>query len=101
MFPPQFDLVKLVDAKQSYCLNESPSHKMLPVVKVEPPERQLSADIFLESDCDDQLLICIKFESDVKLTHIVIAAPPKDGSFEIVPHFQILAHHSPRVFCHN
>lgn len=61
-------------------MNEAPAHRLLPVVQVESPDVILPATTYLESDCDDQLLIYIKFQSDVRLTNIVIAAPPEDGT---------------------
>lgn len=75
----QFDLMKLIDEKQSYCLNESKDHKILSILKTEPSVRA-SDKVLLESDCDEQLLICIRFTSEVRLMHLVIGAPLKDGS---------------------
>ena len=66
----QMDLLSLVDKKGSECLNESDSH---------PFHNALTAGKeFLESDCDEQLILVLAFHQPVKLHSLQIVGPP-DG----------------------
>ena len=60
-----------IDTKQSYCLNQHPSHPMANLFMGDET-------LFLKSDCDNQLLICIVFRQTVKLSSICVGARPNE-----------------------
>ena len=62
------DLTNLIDKKSIVCMNQSSSN---------PIGNALNdrSDTFVESDCDDQLLITIPFNSSVKIMSITIRSP--------------------------
>jgi hypothetical protein len=62
------DLVSLIDKKGTECLNQSDDHTW---------EHALapSSGVFLESDCDEQLLLHITFSQAVKLHSLIIQGP--------------------------
>ena len=62
------DLTNLIDKKSIVCMNQSSSN---------PIGNALNdrADTFVESDCDDQLLVTIPFNSSVKIMSITIRSP--------------------------
>jgi hypothetical protein len=62
------DLTGLIDKKSIVCLNQS---------SVNPIGNALSdhPDTFVESDCDDQLLVTLPFNSSVKIMSITIRSP--------------------------
>ena len=63
----------MIDKSSSECLNESDSH---------PFQHALSASTgqYLESDCDEQLIIVLAFQQPVKL-HSIQLMGPTDGEF--------------------
>jgi hypothetical protein len=66
------DLVSLINKAQSECLNQSDDHVW---------EHALtpSTTTFLQSDCDEQILMHITFQQAVKLHSLVIQGP--DGKY--------------------
>ena len=64
-------LLGVIDSNGSECLNESDSH---------PFQHALSdsTDQYLESDCDEQLIIALAFQQPVKL-HSLQLTGPTDG----------------------
>lgn len=64
-------LLGVIDNNGSECLNESDSH---------PFQHALngSSDQYLESDCDEQLIIVLSFQQPVKL-HSLQLVGPTDG----------------------
>ena len=67
----QMSLLGVIDNSGSECLNESDSH---------PFRHALSAstDQYLESDCDEQLIIVLAFQQPIKL-HSIQLVGPTDG----------------------
>lgn len=65
------NLRDMIDTKQSYCLNQHPSHPMANLFMGDET-------LFLKSDCDGQLLISIVFRQTVKLNSICIGARPNE-----------------------
>ena len=62
----------MINKTRSECLNENDSH---------PFKNALTAgEEYLESDCDEQLIISLSFEAPVKLHTLKIVAPP-DGEW--------------------
>jgi thiol-disulfide isomerase/thioredoxin len=68
--PGQINLSSMVDHSGSECLNESDSHPFPHCLK---PDRS-----FLESDCDEQLILVLSFTQSVKL-HTLQIVGPNDG----------------------
>lgn len=66
------DLIPFINKAHSECLNESDEHSLRNVF-------QKGNSLFLESDCDEQLLISICFNQPVKL-HSLKLYGPKDGN---------------------
>ncbi|XP_003699797.1 thioredoxin-like [Megachile rotundata] len=65
------DLSPFITKTQCECLNESDEHNFL---------QCLSADEgYLESDCDEQLILCIAFSQVVKVHSLKIKAPKDNG----------------------
>lgn len=64
-------LLELINNSESECLNESDSH---------PFQHALcaSTDQYLESDCDEQLIIVLALQQPVKL-HSIQLVGPTDG----------------------
>lgn len=60
-----------MDKKGSECLNDSDDHPLSHALNTTSEE-------FLESDCDEQLIIAIAFLQPVKLHSLQLTAPP-DG----------------------
>ena len=56
----QTDLTPFLDLKQASCLNEATGHSVRGIFTKEPGQ-------YLESDCDEQLMICIQFNQLVKV----------------------------------
>ena len=71
----QINLSSLVDHSGSECLNESDDHPFANCLK---PDTS-----FLESDCDEQLIIVLAFMQSVKLHTMQIIAP-QDGQFATI-----------------
>ena len=67
----QMSLLGMIDNSGSECLNESDLH---------PFQHALSAstDQYLESDCDEQLIIALAFQQPIKL-HSLQLVGPTDG----------------------
>ena len=74
----QINLSSLVDHSSSECLNESDDHPFAHCLK---PDSQ-----FLESDCDEQLIIVLAFMQSVKLHTLQFVAPPDGRSTLICIH---------------
>merc|ERR1711976_84755 len=65
------DLSSMINKSGCECLNESDDH---------PLEHCLTNNKgFLESDCDEQLIICIAFNQNVKLHSLKLNGPPEKG----------------------
>ena len=64
-------LLGLIDSSGSECLNESDAH---------PFQHALNSsdDQYLESDCDEQLIIFLAFQQPIKL-HTLQLVGPTDG----------------------
>ena len=73
----QINLSSLVSEKESECLNNSDDH---------PLSHALSGSCqdgcYLESDCDEQLIISVAFSQPVKLHTLHLVAPP-DGEWVV------------------
>ena len=67
----QEDLVTYVDKSKSECLNESDDHPYKHCLE--------SGGGFLESDCDEQLILNIAFSQNVKVHSLKIRAPKDKG----------------------
>lgn len=65
----QINLFSLLDRKGSECLNESDDHPLSHALNSPTNEE------FLESDCDEQLIISVAFQQPVKLHSLQIMAP--------------------------
>ena len=70
----QMDLMALISSRSSECLNESDEHPFSHCLK--PDNR------FLESDCDEQLIIVLAFKQPIKL-HTLQIVGRNDGVFYI------------------
>lgn len=66
------DLTSFIDKKQSECLNESDQHTLANALLPTP-------SLYLESDCDEQLIINLAFTQPVKLHSIKLCAPESNG----------------------
>ncbi len=67
----QLDLVKLLNKPGCECLNESDDHPFAHCLS--------SGGGFLESDCDEQLILQLAFNQNVKVHSIKIRAPSDKG----------------------
>ncbi|KAL7290807.1 hypothetical protein TKK_0015550 [Trichogramma kaykai] len=67
----KMDLISLVMKAQCECLNESDDHCFADCL--------VSNDDYLESDCDEQLIISITFIQPVKIHSLKIRAPASNG----------------------
>ena len=65
----QINLFSLVDRKGSECLNDSDDHPLDHALDNPSPAQ------FLESDCDEQLIIFVSFLQPIKLHSLQITAP--------------------------
>lgn len=74
----QINLLSLLDKSGSECLNNSDDHPLSHALDTPSSEQ------FLESDCDEQLIICIAFTQPVKLHSLHISAPD-NGTFSYIP----------------
>lgn len=63
----QGTLSHLIELHQVACLNQSKNHTARNIFE--------DSDQFLESDCDEQLLIYIPFQQPVKLQSLTISSP--------------------------
>ena len=66
------DLSSLINKSQCECLNESDDHTLKNIF-------QKGKSLYLESDCDEQMLISISFNQPVKLHSLRLNAPD-DGT---------------------
>ena len=64
------DLVSFINKSQSECLNESDQHNFASLI---------GGNGYLESDCDEQLIINLAFNQPVKLHSIKIKGPSDKG----------------------
>ena len=74
---PLTDLVEHLETPQCHCMNASSSHTLRHCLDADSRE---SADSYLESDCDEELLIQLKFMSAVKVSAIKIEGKDKDSA---------------------
>lgn len=65
------DLNTLITKSQCECLNESDEHNFLQCLTAD--------DGYLESDCDEQLILSIAFQQAVKIHSLKIKAPADKG----------------------
>jgi len=65
------DLVTYIDKNKSECLNEDDEHSYTQCLT--------AGDGYLQSDCDEQLILALAFTQGVKLHSLKIKAPPKLG----------------------
>lgn len=72
----QHDLVSEIDHRQCWALNASKEHPLSDCLSA---ERRMLGDAFLQSDCDEELLIHITFVQKVRLSGIQIKAPATNG----------------------
>ncbi|ESK90059.1 thioredoxin-like protein 1 [Moniliophthora roreri MCA 2997] len=63
-------LLEFLDLQQLNCLNESPDHRLKPIV--ESKSMNKSSEKFLQSDADEQLLLNIAFNQTVRVKSIII-----------------------------
>jgi hypothetical protein len=71
LFIFQMDLTSFVDKRGSECLNESDDH---PYVHCLTP-----GGGYLESDCDEQLILALTFNQAMKIHSLKIKAPSDKG----------------------
>lgn len=69
LVPGYVDLTSFVDIKQTECLNQKQNHEVQSIFNA-------NKESFLESDCDEQLLITINFMQPVKIHSLKVLAPP-------------------------
>ncbi|XP_003384467.1 PREDICTED: thioredoxin-like protein 1 [Amphimedon queenslandica] len=67
----QVNINSIIDISGSECLNESDDNTF-------QNSLESNKDIYLESDCDEQLILSLKFTQPVKLRSLQVTAP-KDG----------------------
>lgn len=67
----QMDLSPFISKSQCECLNESDDHPL--------PDCLASGGGFLQSDCDEQLIINITFNQSVKIHSLKVKAPSDKG----------------------
>ncbi|XP_072173579.1 thioredoxin-like protein 1 isoform X2 [Diadema setosum] len=69
------DLNSLIDQRHSECLNQSDDHVLEGCLK--------KGEGYLESDCDEQLMILLSFQQNVKLHSLRLLGPKLNGPKEI------------------
>ncbi len=62
------DLTSMIEKKSIVCMNQSSSNPIGNALNDRP-------DTYVESDCDDQLLVTLPFNSSVKIMSITIRSP--------------------------
>ena len=72
----QMSLLGVIDNSGSECLNESDSHPFQHALNA-------STDQYLESDCDEQLIIVLAFQQPIKL-HSIQLVGPTDGTYACI-----------------
>ena len=65
------DLVTFIDKSRSECLNEDDDHPYAHCLT--------SAGGFLQSDCDEQIILSISFNQSVKIHSLKLKAPSDKG----------------------
>lgn len=70
--PGHIDLTSMIQKSECECLNESDDHPMVNCL-------QGGSSLYLESDCDDQLIINLAFSQNIKLHSIKIEGPAENG----------------------
>ncbi|XP_071480233.1 thioredoxin-like protein 1 [Diadema antillarum] len=73
--PGYIDLNSLIDKRHSECLNQSDDHVLEGCLK--------KGEGYLESDCDEQLMILLSFQQNVKLHSLRLLGPKLNGPKEI------------------
>lgn len=78
--------MSLISAKESECLNNSDDHPLSHAFSGDPDGKQ-----YLESDCDEQLIISVAFSQPVKLHSLQITAPQdgRDDMSRLSPEIEI------------
>lgn len=71
LFPIQMELNTFISKNECECMNESDDHPMQHCLT--------SGGGYLQSDCDEQLILSITFNQAVKIHSIMFKAPPKLG----------------------
>lgn len=69
--PGHMDLLTFINKSECECLNESDDHTF--------PNCLTTGNDFLESDCDEQLIMSIAFNQSIKLHSMKVTAPEGDG----------------------
>ncbi|XP_786407.1 thioredoxin-like protein 1 [Strongylocentrotus purpuratus] len=69
--PGYIELNGMIDKQQTECLNESDDHRLEACLK--------KGDSYLESDCDEQLIITMSFQQNMKLHSLKVLGPTKNG----------------------
>lgn len=70
------DLASLINKKDSECMNQSDDHTWEHALT-------LSNSLYLESDCDEQLLLHVTFSQSVKLHSLIIQGPEDNGPKDV------------------
>ncbi|XP_039273585.2 thioredoxin-like protein 1 [Styela clava] len=70
--PGMVDLLSQVNISQLTCLNESDDHTVKYIFEE-------NSDLYLESDCDPELLISVEFNQNIKLHSLKLVAPHDFG----------------------
>ena len=71
-----FEISCLCDTNKSWCLNLDDSY---PVANLWDPKPEL----FIRSDCDEQLLIHVEFQQRIKLRSLCFMAPPNANTDQL------------------
>ncbi len=71
----QISLLCLIDKTGTECLNESDSHPL--------SNAFTTGEEYLESDCDEQLIVALAFQQPVKL-HSLQLVGPADGQYSVL-----------------
>ena len=69
--PGMMDLTSFIDKSRSECLNEDDDHPYAHCLT--------SAGGFLQSDCDEQIILSLSFNQSVKIHSLKIKAPTDKG----------------------
>ncbi|PWN52384.1 DUF1000-domain-containing protein [Violaceomyces palustris] len=88
-------LYSLIDKQGVTCLNESSPDMALAILK--PFDQRKDETTYLESDCDDQLILRIPFTSSVKIRSLLFKSGPPDQTPDQL-HLYVNLDHQPLDF---